>query len=46
MKKKDELFYKELVHTNMLLGDIRKLLELERKRHLQKDLTIKGTIKS
>jgi len=37
ISEKDELFYKELVLTNMYLKDIRKLLELERKRYLKED---------
>ena len=45
MRNKNKMIIEELVHIRMLLGDIRKLLELERKRYLQKDLTIKGTIK-
>jgi len=38
ISKKDELFYKELVLTNVYLKDIRKLLELERERYLKADL--------
>ena len=36
MRKKTKMIIEELVHIRMLLGDIRKLLELERKRYLQK----------
>jgi len=38
ISEKDELFYKELVLTNVYLKDIRRLLELQRKRYLKADL--------
>lgn len=36
MRKKNKMIFEELVHIRMFLGDIRKLLELERKRYKYK----------